>query len=216
MLNSVDFLLDFVFPQHCLHCETFVEQSEMLCEKCLDQLEFVGEISQEKLFTNSGLSQIFCAFRFDPVLQSVIHKWKYEGWTKLTPFLAGVMTKAVKSSEFDLIAPVPLHRVKKRDRGFNQSELLAKFIAEQTSISHVPNAIRRRRYTKTQTKLSARERMKNVSEAFVVVKPEILQNKTVLLIDDVLTTGSTIGECANVALSAGANRVLGVTIAIAK
>jgi len=210
------FLLDFIFPQHCLHCETFVDQSETFCKKCLSQLEFVGEISSRKLFTNSSLSQIFCAFRFDSVLQLAIHKWKYEGWTKLTPFFAAAMTKAVKASEFDLIIPVPLHRVKKRDRGFNQSELLAKFIAEKTGIPHNPNAIQRRRYTKTQTKLSAEERMENVSEAFVAVKPEILQNKTVLLIDDVLTTGSTISECANVVLSAGANRVLGATIAKSK
>ena len=113
---------------------------------------------------------------------------------------------------FDLVVPVPLHPARLRERGFNQAELLAKILAQKINIP-LGCALERIRYTTTQTALDRSERMENSHNAFRLRKNTDVRGLRVLLIDDVLTTGSTLSECARVLKRAGANSVHAATAA---
>ena len=114
--------------------------------------------------------------------------------------------------EFDLIVPVPLHPTKQRERGFNQAAVLAQALSKRTSLP-VGKALRRVRYTKTQTAFDRAERMQNLRHAFCLRPRADVQGLRVLLVDDVLTTGSTLSECARVLKKAGASSVYAATAA---
>ena len=113
----------------------------------------------------------------------------------------------------DVIVPVPLHRSRLRQRGFNQSVLLGRVLSRQLFIPMLPDALVRTRQTEPQIELSVAERRVNVKGAFAVNKPDRIMGKRILLLDDVMTTGSTIDECAHELKKAGARGVIAVTIA---
>ena len=114
-----------------------------------------------------------------------------------------------------MVIPIPLHHLKKAERGFNQSYYIAKGISSQTSIAVKSNIIKRMRFTQSQTTMTLKEREENVEGAFKVRKTENVKGKSVLLVDDVMTTGATINECGKVLLEAGANKVYAVSVALA-
>ncbi|MPN63343.1 hypothetical protein SDC9_211101 [bioreactor metagenome] len=113
--------------------------------------------------------------------------------------------------EIDIVVPVPLHRRRLRKRGYNQSELLARHICKREGLRLEAGALRRIKDTTSQTHKHKQERMKNVFAAFVVVSPDAVKDKTILLIDDVITTGATLGECALMLKHYGAKRVYALT-----
>jgi len=113
----------------------------------------------------------------------------------------------------DMLVPVPLHRVKQRERGYNQSWLLCEEIARLTGVEAREDVLRRVKNTKSQAHLDALERVHNVADAFAVVKPMAVQGRVVIVVDDVLTTGSTVDSCARVLREANAQEVLVLTAA---
>jgi ComF family protein len=118
--------------------------------------------------------------------------------------------------EAEAIVPVPIHHARRRERTYNQSELIGRGIAEKTGVPFLMHALMRRRYTTTQTRLNAEQRHSNLSGAFTAGRDSnLVHDKVVLLTDDVLTTGSTINACATALLSAGARRVDVAVIAAA-
>ena len=135
-------------------------------------------------------------------LRHLLGRWLAEALAD--PRLAG--------RRFDLIVPVPLHPAKKRERGFNQAELLAAALQRHSGI-RVQNALQRTRYTRTQTQFDRSERMDNLKGAFRLRRGSNVQDLRMLLIDDVLTTGSTLSECASVLKKAGALSVHAATAA---
>lgn len=145
----------------------------------------------------------------------MIHYYKYRGFLQIGEFLANNLASLVRSDPHlnaaDMIVPVPLHWFKRLRRGYNQSELLALRVAEQSGIP-VQNALRRVRSTRTQTRLSPERRARNVRGAFTCVMP--VAGRSVLLIDDVMTTGATVKECARVLKEAGCREVNSLVAAI--
>ena len=116
-------------------------------------------------------------------------------------------------SDYDLIIPVPLHPRKARERGFNQSGVLSAGLSRRTGISLSKRALVRTRYTKTQTRLSRKDRQENVEGAFRLSAGADLNGKSVILVDDVYTTGATVNECAKVLIAAGVVKVDVLTLA---
>ena len=112
-----------------------------------------------------------------------------------------------------VIIPLPIHATKKRQRGFNQAELLAKPLAERLDIPLLPHAVEKRRKTEAQVGLTLRERRKNITTDLFMVKPNTVDNRTVLLLDDVFTTGTTISACAHALKRAGAAKIVAITLA---
>jgi ComF family protein len=168
-----------------------------------------------------GVHGLVCAGEFDGRLREAIHNLKYENDTPVARPLAGIIYAALQHSPYwpDLqhlapaIVPVPLHKERERSRGYNQSQLLATELAQRTGWTLRTN-LKRVKYTRSQVDLNARERADNVRDAFAWAGDETYP--AVLLLDDVFTTGSTLGECVAVVRATGAKRIYIATVARAK
>jgi ComF family protein len=150
-------------------------------------------------------------------MAETIHRFKYQGASRLAKplgiFLAEYKDPEFPFSAFELILSVPLHPRRLRQRGFNQSLLLARRVSRKHSIPLDFTTLQRIRHTEPQTQLSGSERQKNIRGAFEVRRPEVIAEKHILLIDDVFTTGATVQECAKVLLKAEAKQVDVLTLA---
>lgn len=159
---------------------------------------------------DSGLRELIHLLKYDGVrpAANVLGRMLADAITDLQPFFAGGRI---------LVVPVPLHRRKLRQRGFNQSELIAraalKLKADPDHFQLQGSLLERRRETHSQIGLSSHQRRQNMRGAFAVVKPEEVKGRTVLLVDDVFTTGTTLSECARVLRRAGASKVYAATVA---
>ena len=154
---------------------------------------------------------------YEGSLQEAIHRWKYEGKTYLTPFLAEWMTEGLnrywEPDSFHLLIPVPLHSQRLRERGFNQVLLLVKEISSRTGIPYRKTILQKKKPTIPQVTLSGPEREKRLRGAFHVIGGKELMGKSVLLVDDVYTTGATVNECSKMLRRGGAKRVDVLTLA---
>jgi ComF family protein len=170
-----------------------------------------------------GLLPVFNAYSMlfvskGNLTSQILHQIKYESNTHLGEQLGIALGMRVKNSIFsnaDLLIPIPLHKTKKALRGYNQSEVLANGLATIIPIPIVLESIIRSKHTKSQTYLNKEARKENVKDVFEVIKPLVVQNKKIILLDDVITTGATIEACANELLKAGANEVMLLSLAIA-
>ena len=115
----------------------------------------------------------------------------------------------------DLIIPIPLHQLKKAERGYNQSFYIAKGLGEILNVTASDRIVKRRKYTESQTTMTLVERQENISDAFKIRNKKIINGKVILLIDDVITTGATISECGKILLDSGAKKIFAASIAIA-
>ncbi len=160
-----------------------------------------------------GFDAVYCFGSFEGPLRELIHLFKYAGMKALAKPLGAQLAAALpRDQRFDIVVPMPLHWKRRWQRGFNQSELLARFTARRCGIP-VINAVRRTRATRNQAGLSNAKRRGNVSGAFGVTKPDAVAGQRVLLIDDVMTTGATASACARALKRAGAKSVAVLTLA---
>jgi ComF family protein len=236
-------LIDLIYPPRCLICQAFLQDRVTLlggqdlpfCEACFKDFteikspicpvcgrSFSDGTEQDRLCEDCLRKQpsydvARAPYLYDGALMKAIHELKYAQRSHLADSLglllalfAQTWTQEMKGS---LVMPVPLHPRRLRARGFNQSLLLARCVATKTGAELDFLSLRRTRFTKPQTELSSEERRKNVRKAFEVVKPEAVKGRTILLVDDVATTGSTLNECARALKRAGADRVLCLVLA---
>jgi ComF family protein len=180
-----------------------------LCPSC-------GRLAKYSKFCGScrgdlHLNGVIYASRFEAPVAELVHWFKYESMQRIGDFLAEIVLESLEERELPdnpLVSFVPLHWEKFLKRGFNQSEHLAMIIAKELNIPLVAS-LTRKRSTKSQMKLKRVKRLENLAGAFKIKNPQAVCGKNVLLVDDVMTTGSTLNECAKVLKSAGANKVLG-------
>jgi competence protein ComFC len=205
----------------CDACETRVLRVVApFCDKCSEP--FHGSMASAFTCANCAHRTIYfdaavAAYRSRGIVREVIHKFKYARQTHLRHLVgqwlrAGLDDKRLRDISFDLIVPVPLHPARQRERGFNQASLLAESLSAGIALRSTP-VLERIRYTTTQTTLDRSERMENLRNAFRLRKKADVRGLRVLLIDDVLTTGSTLSECARVLKRAGAISVHAATAA---
>ena len=169
--------------------------------------------AHRRLYFNAAVA----AYRSRGIVRRIILDFKYGRQIHLRHLvarwlLAGLDDSRLRDREFDLIVPVPLHPARERERGFNQAGLLAELLSRRMSIQAKP-VLERTRYTTTQTAFDRAERMENLQGAFHLRRNADVRELQVLLIDDVLTTGSTLSECARVLKKAGARSVHAATAA---
>jgi ComF family protein len=175
-----------------------------LCPVCAKDME-----KHQAGASAAGAFAALSAYRYDGAAVKLVRRYKYGGDKWLGAFMADAIIESVDLSAVDIVCHVPLHDKRRKSRGFDQAEELAKRISQITGKPHIP-ALRRIRHTKTQTKLSAAQRQENMRGAFACTGRI---NGRVLLIDDVLTTGATTAECAAVLTAAGAEAVRVATFA---
>jgi len=224
-------ILQFVYPHLCLACGGDLQDNDRLvCETCWLSIETVhseDDLYQQfaaKLTSDGVVSRLISLFYFekDGKLQAIIHGLKYQGYTSLGVKAGRKIGELIRAnndlSKADALVPVPLHPQKKRERGYNQSEFICRGIEEVSGISVRTDLLRRRKYTVSQTQLSFEERKENVGDAFEIneKRRDDISGKSFILVDDVITTGSTINACARELRDAGAAGVHAAAVALAK
>jgi ComF family protein len=206
--------LDLVFPPRCAHCG---QVDTRFCETCLAALQDYPLRLQ--ITRQDPLVALVSTGLHRGVLQSAVQAIKYYHTRRLAPVLAVRLQMALsgavcQSWTFDSVLPVPMHTRRLQERGYNQAEDISHALARQRGCSHLPQALRRVQATRSQVGLTRAERLANVAGAFAG-DPALLTGQTLLLVDDVRTTGATIAACAQAALDAGASRVYGLTVSAA-
>ncbi len=221
-----DALLDFLYPPSCVACDRLLEGGDRhICSACWSQVVLVGdhpELAEEALAKmGADVDAVVSAFVFQKAgpLQALLHALKYGSADQLGLWLGEQMAGSVGTQlpPVDVITAVPLHRAKERERGYNQAAMIANGFARRTGSAFVPELLRRTRHTSTQTKLSIEQRRVNVAGAFEIAERHagLIEGTTVLVVDDVITTGATIAACAQVLRRAGAARVIAGSVALA-
>lgn len=218
---------DFFLPRFCISCKFKLTFSEFfLCENCFNQIKKPDPIRIEheykrKFGTEKLIKEFASAFVFekDKPLQHLIHSLKYENNFKagihLGKKIGETLESHIKNWNADLMIAVPLHRLKKAERGYNQSYFIAKGIKKELNIPVATNIIKRHKFTTTQTELTLAERKENIKDAFKIKNKKAVKGKNIVLVDDVITTGATISECAALLKLNGAADIFVLSVAIA-
>ncbi len=217
MLILKPYLTDFIdllMPRCCICCQRkLLTDEKHLCISCLAQLPLSNDwkIPQNNLKTE--LEELFpivygaalLAYESESKYHQILHHLKYKEQPFVGNFFGEMLGKLILSNEVlssaDYICPIPLHPKKEKKRGYNQSFHLAQGIALRSKIPLLEDNIRRTRNTKTQTKMNFEERQVNMNSVFQCLNPAIFEGKHLILVDDVVTTGSTMGSCAQSILS---------------
>ena len=224
----LDDLLWLVYPELCVSCEKPLNTGEKcLCTSCrfhLPKTNFHLEEENPVVKHFWGKVKVEAAasyflFTKGEKVQHLIHQLKYKKRKDIGVFVGELygydLKKSEKFSSVDVIMPVPLHPKKLRQRGYNQSECFAEGLSQSLKIPFDSKSLKRGIATETQTRKHRYERYENVDKVFSVARPEHIRGKHVLLVDDVITTGSTLVACAEALLEQPGTRVSIATIAYA-
>jgi ComF family protein len=206
----IDPLLNILFPSLCVFCDAPLPAGrKVICESCSRQLPKSSPAAEELLLQEISLKEIkriYIGYYYSERLKRLIHLLKYEHFTSLASLLAvSIAAEIGANHKIDLILPVPLHPKKERERGYNQSGMIVKQLSRLTGIPFRTDLLHRKKYTVSQTALNKKERMRNVSGAFIC--SDSMENKNVLIVDDVITTGSTLKACAQCLIKKGAESI---------
>lgn len=222
---------DLLFPPRCVACDAW---GRSFCDACAQQVDPVplpicsscGRPQQTttqrcslcQQVENQPLTLARAAVLFTHPLRSAVHSLKYKNCPELASSLARYLVAAYQQAPWpelhpaiDWVVPVPLHRQRLQERGYNQAQLLAEEFAHKVGLPMQSDLLARTRFTTTQVGLNARERQQNVADAFHGAPA--VRAKRILLVDDVFTTGATLSACAEALLTAGASRVYALCLA---
>lgn len=232
MLHTIthyaDVLLHMIYPHLCKGCAIDIPQQEQqLCAACLASLPFTqfekhADNPAEKIFfgrTNVHAATGLLYFTKDSLVQSLVHQIKYEGAKELAVFMGKMMGRAIlneaRFSAIDLLLPLPLTRGREKQRGYNQSTLLAEGISSVLQVPINTKSLQRLSSQGTQTHKSREERWLQMHRQFVCPSPEVLVGKHILLVDDVITTGATLDACSGILNALPGVKTSVATLAIA-
>ncbi len=221
MVNKI---LRTVFPKVCSGCGKVISEDEFLCDYCFS---FIENTDFGKLCTKCGNYKSKCVcktrtfhyggvtapFLNSGIAKKAMYSFKFRHNEAIAQYFSEQMVLAVKQSfydvKFDAVCYVPIEKLKFLKRGYNQSQVLAEKIAAVLEIPFYDNVFGFRKHKNTQHKSYGKERFKNIKDVYFVKKP--LLNKTVLLVDDIKTTGATLSECARILMLSNSNNVYCVT-----
>lgn len=238
LLRSFHTILDFILPASCKSCNSPVGGSGIphFCAACWNDFSLLPgpacprcgrPFGSPEALTHSPdhfclscrkelphFDQSVSVGQFEGSLREAIHVFKYKPCRYLGKPLSRWMVENIGFEPgIDIVMPVPLHKKRLRERGFNQALLLAHGISKRYRITLSFDNLARTRHTKPQVELSGKDRISNVAGAFSLRRPGLLADRNILLIDDVFTTGATLNECSRVLKDAGASRVMALTLA---
>lgn len=227
--------INLIYPLHCANCRTYLDTSNEtgLCGLCMADIrrnpkphciscgrpvDEAFKACPECRKTKFHFKSAHSAYVYDGALKELIHAFKYKGMLSLSATLSGLMTDFIKENgaileDIDVITFVPLDGRRLRERGFNQSKVIAARIAQDAGIGLVGTILEKSHTTRHQNELSRDERLTNLKGAFKVRRDAKVKDLRILLIDDVMTTGSTLSECSKTLLDGGARSVRCLTLA---
>lgn len=226
------YLADFIsllFPQLCHACgESLIKGEELICTDCRYNLPFTNfHLQADNMVARQFWGKInleaayaMCYFTKGGKMQHLLHHFKYKGIGKIGNILGNIAGKQLAAnpvfSKADAIIPVPLHKSRLRKRGYNQSTCFAEGLSEKLNIPVEEHNLLRIRATETQTHRSRFSRFENMQEVFALTNPQALVHKHIILVDDVVTTGSTLEACGSELLKVEGLKLSIATIACAE
>ncbi len=233
--KPLEILSDILFPPRCVGCATVIKDYGNLCHVCWGNIRFLNSnacricsFPLEYIDEDSPLcaqctaappifNQSSSAIIYDEHSSKLITRFKYGDNTLVASYLAKLMVNANRANvdEVDYIIPVPIHKKRLLQRKFNQSALLAKQISKDCNAKFVPDMLKRTKHTPPQASLSAKKRKENVKGCFAINNKyaDVIPGTSVLLVDDVVTTGSTLNECSKILKKEGVENIYILTLA---
>lgn len=227
---AASYAVSYLMPPRCMGCNCFVFGSAGLCSTCWAKTTFIRDLCCLKcgrLARYQGMQCALCIkdppeydcarslMDFNDLAKNLIHSFKYQDRLELAKFFSSLLWNAQRNfiMESDAIAFVPMHPLKMAFRFYNQAHLLAECISKLSNIPINRFGLKKFKLTKSQSAFGRKERMKNLKGSFVVPAKDAFEGRSVLLVDDVLTTGTTASTCAKALKEAGALRVCVLTVA---
>ncbi len=222
MNKIIDFITDIIYPKRCAFCGKLYDEHSV-CDECLEKLErtychpiipMVAKKGGKKLYIKCIVSPLY----YGDVVRSAILALKFYHRAAAAEPLAVMMSDAVLGNyhydNLDMIIPVPLSKQRQNKRAYNQSELLSNELSKLIDVPVNSKVLKKIKNTKAQSKIKNKSnRLKNIKNVYRVKNAEAIKGKKILLVDDVITTGSTLNECARVLTEAGAGQIVAVTAA---
>lgn len=213
-IGIINRILDLIYPRKCVFCGKVIDKGN-ICKSCSMLLPYTkGDGASQKLpFIAQCLSPLY----YDDIVRDAFLRYKFNGVQSYAVCFGKIMAECVQNnldcSAVDVISCVPLSKKRQRRRGYNQSELLAKEISSTVGVA-MTELLQKNVDNTAQSKTnSSKQRLTNVSGVYSMKNGADVEGKTVLLVDDIVTTGATLSECARILRRAGAERVLAVTLA---
>lgn len=231
-MNFIKPIINYIYPSRCISCSELIQETGGFCGSCWQKLNFITKpycrICSFKFSFDPGEGNDICLkcinswpsydfarslLIFDEDSKKLIHALKYYDNTAIASVFAKIMVKMYKDiiSDADYIIPVPMHKWKRLFRLYNQAQILGAEIAKELNIRMFPDLLIKTKHTKSQTGLSKKNRQMNLRGSVQVTQS--IEGKKVILVDDVMTTGSTVNLCADKLKKAGAEKVIVVCIA---
>lgn len=208
-------LFNLIFPPVCIHCgKRIKKQDDFLCCDCLDKIEYLLPIITKV----EGLSYdyLICVAKYSEVVVSIIYNLKFFDLSSIGDYIAKLIYQQIRKAKLfldvNVIIPVPLHSARKRERGYNQSSLIAEKLAILLKCECREDIIERVNNTLSQASLDHEKREGNINQAFKLKKNIDLKHKSIILLDDVFTTGSTVQECCKVLKKAEPEKIIVITM----
>ena len=214
MIKFFDYILSLIYPPKCVFCGTVIDKSD-ICEECEKTLPYTkgDSIYQKFPFVDKCISPLY----YKDYVRRAVLRFKFAGCSCYSRRLGGIMSECAENNldcgSIDMISCIPLSRKRMHDRGYNQAELLAREISKKVGVEYLPTLKKIRHNTAQSTIKDSKQRAANVIGAYRVVDAEKVKGKYILLVDDVVTTGSTVSECARILKKSGAKAVYCVTLA---
>ncbi|MEN8192897.1 MAG: ComF family protein [Bacteroidota bacterium] len=218
-------VLDFFTPRFCTVCNVLLtSNTEFICDSCKNSIEYLNEADirneyQRKFNFENFVDDYTSLYQFEEEgsLQKLVHALKYNKKFKIGIYLGKELGYARKdifrSWDLDFIIPVPLYKLKKVERTFNQSLYIAKGVKSVINIPIENSIVLRKKNTVSQTTLSLEERKQNLNGAFLLRHKKKIESKNILIVDDVITTGATVREIAKILKENGANKIFAISVA---
>lgn len=207
-----DKLINILYPNQCMICGKSKEDS--ICVRCYKTLELNTKIDRYK---DKNFNEHLYIFKYERKIRNVIIDYKFNDKAYLNNFFVKIILKnkkiCRKIKNYDIIIPVPIHIKRKRQRGYDQSELIARKIAEYLKLELIINCLIKQKSTVPQSSLTKKQRLENVKQVYKIINKQKIKDKRIILFDDIYTTGATANECAKVLKEEGAKEVLIFTLA---
>lgn len=204
-------ILELIYPKTCGMCENI--SNSYLCSKCKLKIKNLLKLNIAQYKDKCFNSHTYL-FKYEEGIRDKLLKYKFRDYSYLYKFFSEIIINNCNlKNNYDIILPVPIHKKRKAKRGYNQSELIAKEIAKNVNVEYSNNVLIKTSDTVPQSTLNQHQRISNVLGIYKVINSQIIENKNILLIDDIFTTGSTVNECAKVLKQNGAKLVDVLTIA---
>ncbi|MEN6314956.1 MAG: ComF family protein [Clostridiaceae bacterium] len=214
-------LANTVYPAKCIFCRQIMNDDAGLhiCSTCYEKLPFMTEAFLDTA-QNKGTGYcdgVMSIFHYTGIVKESLIRFKFQNkpgyYRTYARLIAGRLAGMSDITQYDMVLSVPLHRKRELSRGYNQALLISRFIGRELKIPERSKFLKRLKQTEAQSLLDGQKRHENVQGAFIVTAPEKVGGKSILLVDDIMTTGSTLEECSRVLKQAGAAKIIALVVA---